>query len=47
MTDAYVQWQIFSVTNICIDNDPKGGPDADCINKDVLSDIRKECHGKV
>ena len=31
----------------CTDNDPKGGPDADCINRDVVQMFRQTCHGKV
>ena len=29
------------------DEDPKGGPDTDCLNLDVVEDIRQQCHGKV
>ncbi len=31
----------------CTDNDPKGGPDADCIDRDVVQMFRQTCHGKV
>ena len=30
-----------------LDDDPKGGPDADCIHNGVLEEVRKQCHGKV
>ena len=30
-----------------LDDDPKGGPDADCLNYEVRENIRQNCHGKV
>ena len=33
--------------SINIDDDPKGGPDVDCIHTTVVHQIRQTCHGKV
>ena len=48
LSKMFTFWTVFKQELISnIENDPKGGPEDECINTDILQFIRQNCHGKV